>query len=80
MTVLRALAEGRIHWAFWPPGSKLPEDDLGIWIPHDVEESEAESDDQEDDNRAAASDAESEAESAEDEGETDEEATGVGGS
>ncbi|KAG2022935.1 GTPase [Coprinopsis cinerea AmutBmut pab1-1] len=71
--ILRALAEGRIHWAFWPPGSKLPEDDLGIWIPHDVEESEAESDDQEDDNRAAASDAESEAESAEDEGETDEE-------
>ena len=37
-TVLRALAEGRVRWAFWPPGtdpSKFSETGDGIWIRHD---------------------------------------------
>jgi len=40
--VLRALAEGRISWAFWPPGTPLEHiaslagsEGHGIWIPHD---------------------------------------------
>ncbi|KAG6868874.1 hypothetical protein C0993_008622 [Termitomyces sp. T159_Od127] len=39
--LLRALAEGRIGWAFWPPGTDLTsikadigEQGNGIWIPH----------------------------------------------
>jgi len=38
MLVLRALAEGRIGWGFWPPGTPLDEihaasgADQGIWI------------------------------------------------
>jgi hypothetical protein len=38
--VLRALAEGRIGWAFWPPHTAIPtitahaESDSGIWAPH----------------------------------------------
>lgn len=37
--VLRALAEGRIGWCFWPPGTPLDQiaagggDEQGIWIP-----------------------------------------------
>ena len=42
ITVLRALAEGRIRWAFWPPGTD-PQTiskhqgtaGAGIWIAHD---------------------------------------------
>ena len=39
-TVLRALAEGRVLWAFWPPGttseaSKLSATGDGIWIRRD---------------------------------------------
>lgn len=37
-TVLRALAEGGVHWAFWPPGtaaSKLSETGDGIWVRRD---------------------------------------------
>jgi hypothetical protein len=40
LVVLRALAEGRIGWAFWPPDSTLHEiasvangEGMGIWIP-----------------------------------------------
>ncbi|PIL31736.1 hypothetical protein GSI_06440 [Ganoderma sinense ZZ0214-1] len=46
--ILRALAEGRIRWAFWPPGTgpqtiakhcegavNDPGDGVGIWIAHD---------------------------------------------
>ena len=54
--VLRALAEGKIRWAFWPPGAVIPiehvREGLGIWLgdvgeDHEVEadRSEAESDD-----------------------------------
>ena len=38
-SVLRALAEGRLSWAFWPPGTssdlvakESPEENAGIWI------------------------------------------------
>lgn len=40
LVVLRALAEGRIGWAFWPPDATLDEiasvasgEGVGIWIP-----------------------------------------------
>jgi len=38
-TVLRALAEGRIGWCFWPPGTPLDQigagggGEQGIWVP-----------------------------------------------
>lgn len=49
-TVLRALAEGRLRWAFWPPGTDAQtvrahqgaEPDAGIWIPR--ADADAESD------------------------------------
>lgn len=54
-TVLRSLAEGRIGWAFWPPGTSLENiattgDNLGIWIPlsdvtEDVSDRESEDED-----------------------------------
>ena len=40
-TVLRALAEGGVRWAFWPPGtdaSKLSETGDGIWNRRDDDE------------------------------------------
>lgn len=40
--VLRALAEAKIKWAFWPPGVSLPAEDhrekLGIWLGDAVED------------------------------------------
>lgn len=57
--VLRQLAEGKIGWAFWPPGTDSEsilvegEQGTGIWIPRvdglDEEESEEESNDDDDD-------------------------------
>jgi hypothetical protein len=57
--VLRALAEGRIGWAFWPPGTSLEQiaslagsEGHGIWIPlgdsieHDGTESESDVEEQ----------------------------------
>ncbi|KAJ7492467.1 hypothetical protein FB451DRAFT_1218406 [Mycena latifolia] len=56
--ILRALAEGRVGWAFWPPDtdesliSEESTDGLGIWIPRAVggtgseEESEEDGDDE----------------------------------
>jgi hypothetical protein len=42
--VLRALAEGKIRWAFWPPGMSLPADHLreglGIWLGNEVRDEE----------------------------------------
>lgn len=44
--VLRALAEAKIKWAFWPPGVSLPAEDhreeLGIWLGNAVEGEEDE--------------------------------------
>ena len=63
LAVLRALAEGRISWAFWPPDSTFDEiasvasgEGVGIWIPRgdidDGSEQEPESEEEEvDDNR-----------------------------
>lgn len=48
--ILRALAESRVRWAFWPPGtepSNLSETGDGIWIRHandDVEDGQSEGD------------------------------------
>jgi hypothetical protein len=62
LVVLRALAEGRIGWAFWPPDSTLDEiasvasgEGMGIWIPRgdmdDGSEQDPESEEEEfDDN------------------------------
>ena len=60
LVVLRALAEGRISWAFWPPDSTLneitsvaSEEGLGIWISCDdmdyASEQEPESEEEVDD-------------------------------
>lgn len=42
ITVLRALAENKVRWAFWPPGTDEQvieadqESGAGIWLPHSV--------------------------------------------
>lgn len=36
LSVLRALAEGRVGWAFWPPGTpvdQISNEGHGVWIP-----------------------------------------------
>ncbi|KIJ40336.1 hypothetical protein M422DRAFT_174008 [Sphaerobolus stellatus SS14] len=42
--LLRALAEGRIRWGFWPPGVPIPEDTIkpshGIWLGHPFSDEE----------------------------------------
>ncbi|CEL53879.1 hypothetical protein RSOLAG1IB_06661 [Rhizoctonia solani AG-1 IB] len=30
--MMRSIVEGRVPWAFWPPGSKVPETSQGIWL------------------------------------------------
>jgi hypothetical protein len=52
-TVLRAVAEGKVRWAFWPPDMDVSsmdgEQGNGIWIPHVADgddESEFESEDE----------------------------------
>ncbi|CAE6412949.1 unnamed protein product [Rhizoctonia solani] len=30
--MMRSIVEGRVPWAFWPPGSKPPESSRGIWL------------------------------------------------
>jgi hypothetical protein len=49
---LRLLAEGKIEWAFWPPGydeSQIPDanDGYGIWVPSGVEDPDPDLDDDE---------------------------------
>ncbi|KAF7784104.1 hypothetical protein Agabi119p4_269 [Agaricus bisporus var. burnettii] len=71
--ILRAVAEGRISWGFWPPGTPLDiisqqstEPDAGIWIPgrdEDDESNDVESDEKdevEEDEPITSSDDESE--------------------
>lgn len=45
---MRALAEGKLRWAFLPPGVRLPEDPLregqGIWLGNVAGEEEGEED------------------------------------
>jgi len=31
-TVLRTLADGRVRWGFWPPGSRPVRDGRGVWL------------------------------------------------
>jgi len=50
--ILRALAEGRIRWAFWPPGtptevvSAHQEEGCGIWIAQEIDETEEDTDEE----------------------------------
>ncbi|EMD41935.1 hypothetical protein CERSUDRAFT_129177 [Gelatoporia subvermispora B] len=50
--ILRSLAELRVRWAFWPPGTPLElitahhEDGCGIWIAQDVDEIDRDSDEE----------------------------------
>ncbi|KAK7064098.1 P-loop containing nucleoside triphosphate hydrolase protein [Favolaschia claudopus] len=48
--IMRALAEGRVAWAFWPPGTDLTsmdyEEGAGIWIRKNMEDDGASSDDE----------------------------------
>lgn len=30
--IMRALAEGRVRWGFWPPGSEPSRDGQGLWL------------------------------------------------
>lgn len=30
--MMRALAEGRVRWCFWPPGSEPKRDGQGLWL------------------------------------------------
>lgn len=30
--MMRALAEGRVRWCFWPPGSQPQRDGQGLWL------------------------------------------------
>ena len=51
-SVLRLLAEGKIKWAFWPPGydeSQIPDanDGYGILVPSGVEDPDSDLDDNE---------------------------------
>ncbi|KAI9460512.1 P-loop containing nucleoside triphosphate hydrolase protein [Lactarius psammicola] len=50
--ILRLLAEGKIKWAFWPPGyneSLIPDANAGygIWVPSGVEDPDPDPDDEE---------------------------------
>jgi len=56
--ILRALAEGKIKWAFWPPGSSDAEGtENGIWISGDEAEDDSDQESEEDGNiRRAGSD------------------------
>jgi hypothetical protein len=69
--VLRALAEGRIGWAFWPPGTAIAsvmmdvEPGAGIWAPHVMvqdEGSEHESEDEDGEQPSISSESEEESE------------------
>ncbi|KAF7966429.1 hypothetical protein HWV62_38412 [Athelia sp. TMB] len=50
--ILRAVAESRVKWAFWPPGTDVNaiksemDEGNGIWIAHAVEDGESESEDE----------------------------------
>lgn len=85
--ILRALAEGRIKWAFWPPGRPSPtlvahqQSGQGIWIRNDEGEEEEYDDDVDSDveeRRARSKDgSDSEAEDVEDSGDEGEDLAAV---
>lgn len=47
MTVMRSLADGRIRWGFFPPGSDADRTGLGIWLGAGEEAEAAEDDGEE---------------------------------
>lgn len=53
MVVLRLVAEGKIAWAFWPPGTDLTavgsSGGNGIWLTRDADQHPQELDDDDDD-------------------------------
>ena len=58
---MRLLAEGKIKWAFWPPGydeSQIPDtnDGYGIWLPSGVEDPDPDPDSDPDDNEESSGD------------------------
>ncbi|TFK36971.1 hypothetical protein BDQ12DRAFT_608750 [Crucibulum laeve] len=82
--MLRALAEGKVTWAFWPPNT-APEKvatessgGLGIWIPSDIVESEYESEEEEEADDKHESERSSENELLDEEDEDEVEAVGIG--
>lgn len=86
--VLRALAEGRIQWAFWPeehipPNTSEARNSLGIWIPSSgTVEEEQESEDEDEHNETdptAEQDSESGTESEEEDEEDEDEQIGGSG-
>jgi len=89
-SILRALAEGRINWAFWPPNFILDEvasvvggEGMGIWIPHDdiddsSEQEDEEVDDDGDDEDETGSEDDSEFDSEEEDVELDRKLAGLG--
>jgi hypothetical protein len=81
--LLRNVAEGRVGWGYWPPGSDakvieelMQEDGSGIWIPRldTDDESENESESGEDEDEEEVGELNDSAESSEVESEEDEEA------
>ncbi|KAH7334384.1 hypothetical protein B0J17DRAFT_618315 [Rhizoctonia solani] len=34
--MMRSIVEGRVPWAFWPPGSEPPGNDRGIWLQNEL--------------------------------------------
>jgi hypothetical protein len=85
--VMRALAEGRVAWAFWPPDTDVDltsdetDDGMGIWIPRTAEggamsveeESEAEEEERSKSGEESQEDGPKESEEEEEEEEEDEE-------
>ncbi|KAF8899038.1 hypothetical protein BD779DRAFT_1666780 [Infundibulicybe gibba] len=86
--ILRGLAEGRVGWAFWPPGTEVERviegdmEGVGVWLPHAeiVDEESLESEEEADDGKEAQEESEEEENEEEEEEEEDEEiqAPGVG--
>jgi hypothetical protein len=82
--VLRALAEGKIKWAFWPPGADEREiSENGIWISGNAEAEDASDTEDEEEAEAISGDEELESDdsgqSSEDEKDTANSATLIGG-
>lgn len=81
-TVLRLVAEGKIPWAFWPPGSLVSSDD-GIWLKDGVQQyawDELEMDEDRDEEDSEEQDSEREELSSEEEDTMGEMKVGSGGS
>ncbi|KAJ1301610.1 hypothetical protein OPQ81_008858 [Rhizoctonia solani] len=64
--MMRSIVEGRVPWAFWPPGSETPESGRGIWLKSglvDQDEDDIPSSEDEKENEAVERDLPSDSES-----------------